>query len=95
MKVWEAKFLRPVGEQDLDATRKVVYLAEVSIETWQLQGKSAVLKDRRTIFLTDASCICYWEVQGKKNSFAWDPDGKIQIYSTKQRGIKTHNLLWN
>lgn len=59
MKVWEAKFLRPVGEQDLDATRKVVDLAEVSIETWQLQGKSAVLKDHRTIFLTDASCICY------------------------------------
>lgn len=55
----EAKFLRPVGEEDLNAAGKVVGLAEVSMETWQLKGKSAVLKGHGTIFLTDASWVCY------------------------------------
>lgn len=92
----EAKFLRYVRKQDLDTAGKVVELNEVS-EYGHLADKSEIncLKGSQDNFLNQCFLDSLLKGWRKKKGFAWDTDCKIQIYSTKQRGIKLHNLLGN
>lgn len=89
MKDQEAKFLRTVGEQDLDAAGKVVDLAEVS-EYGDLaaERKISCVKRSQDSFLN--WCFLGLLLRGsrkKKNGFARNTDCKIQVYSTKQKEV--------